>query len=57
MAVFVVNCGILHHHHDGGEGVVDAALVAESIRLVAEDAVGFFILRACIFDECGSEFE
>jgi hypothetical protein len=39
--VLVVNFGIFHHHHDGGEGVVDATLVAEPILLVASDAVGF----------------
>jgi hypothetical protein len=33
--VFVVNFGIFHHGDDGGEGVVDVALVAESIMLVA----------------------
>jgi hypothetical protein len=32
--VFVVNFGIFHRHDDGGESVVDAALVAESIMLV-----------------------
>jgi hypothetical protein len=33
--VLVVNFRILQPHDDGGEGVVDAALKAESILLVA----------------------
>jgi hypothetical protein len=37
-------------HDDGGEGVVDAALVAESILLVTQNAVSFSVFRACIFD-------
>jgi hypothetical protein len=48
--VFELNFGILHHHDDGGEGVVDIALVAESIMLVTKDVVGFCVFRACIFD-------
>jgi hypothetical protein len=48
--VLVVDFCNLHHHDDGGEGVVYAALMAESIWLVAKDAVGFCIFRACIFD-------
>jgi hypothetical protein len=53
--VFVVYFCIFHHHHDGGEGVVDAALYAEPIILVAENAVGFRIFRAWIVYE--SKFE
>jgi hypothetical protein len=35
--VFVVEFGVLHHHDDGGEGVVYVALVAEiTIMLVIE---------------------
>jgi hypothetical protein len=33
--VFLINFGIFHHHDDGGHGVVDDALVAEFIMLVA----------------------
>jgi hypothetical protein len=33
--VLVENFAIFHHHDDAGEGVVDVALVAESIMLVA----------------------
>jgi hypothetical protein len=33
--VLLVDFGVLHHHDDGGEGVVDVALVAEAILLVA----------------------
>jgi hypothetical protein len=47
--VFVVHFDILQDHHDGGEGVVDAAYKAESILLFAKDAVGFCVLGACIF--------
>jgi hypothetical protein len=47
--VFVMNFGVLHHHDDGGQGVVDAAVLAESFLLVAKDAVGFGVFRACIF--------
>jgi hypothetical protein len=46
--VLVVSFGIFHHHGDGGKGVVDVALVAESIMLVAEDAVSFCIFGACV---------
>jgi hypothetical protein len=38
--VFVVNFCVLHHHDDGGEGVVDFAKESESILLLDEDAVG-----------------
>jgi hypothetical protein len=55
--VFVVNFCILHHDDDGGEGVVDTAPVAEAILLVIEDAVGFYVFRACIFDYCSLEFD
>jgi hypothetical protein len=55
--VFVVELGILHYHDDGGEGVVYTALMAESILLIAEDAVGFCIFRAYVFDWCGPKFE
>jgi hypothetical protein len=48
--VFVVDFRVFHHHDEGGEGVVDVALEAESVLLVAEYAVGFCILGACIFD-------
>jgi hypothetical protein len=52
--VFVVDICVLHHHDDGGEGVVD---VAKSVLLLAEDAVGVCVFRACIFDSCGTKFE
>jgi hypothetical protein len=26
---------VFHHHHDGGEGIVDAALLPESVMPVA----------------------
>jgi hypothetical protein len=42
--VLFVQFGVLHHHDEGGQSVVDAALVAKSVLLVAEDAVGF-----CVF--------
>jgi hypothetical protein len=42
--VLVVELGVLHHHDDGGESVVDAAVFPESIMLVAKDAVGFCVL-------------
>jgi hypothetical protein len=48
--IFVVYFCVLHHHDDGDLGVVDAALEAEAVLLVAEYAVGFCIFRACIFD-------
>jgi hypothetical protein len=41
---------VLHHHDDGGKGVVDAALEAEAVLLLAEDAVDFCIFKACVFD-------
>jgi hypothetical protein len=50
--VFVVNLCVLHYHYDGGEGVVDAANESEAGLLLAEDAAGFCILRACVFDKC-----
>jgi hypothetical protein len=40
----VVEVGVLHHHDDGGESVVNAAVFPESIMLVAKDAVGFCVL-------------
>jgi hypothetical protein len=42
--IFPIVFGVLHHHYDGGKSIVDAALLAESVVLVAEDAVGF-----CVF--------
>jgi hypothetical protein len=48
--VFVVYFGILRHHDGGGEGVMDAAKEAEAVLLFAEDAVGFCIFGACVFD-------
>jgi hypothetical protein len=47
--VFLVDFGVFHHHDDGGEGVVDTALKVESVLLLVEDAVGFCVLRACVF--------
>jgi hypothetical protein len=44
-----VDLGVLHHHHDGGEGVVNAAEVSEAILLFVENAVVFCILGACVF--------
>jgi hypothetical protein len=48
--VFAVEFRVLHSHYEGGEGVVDAAVLSESVLLVAENAVGFGVFRACIFD-------
>jgi hypothetical protein len=48
--VLVVELGVLHHHDDVGESVLDDAVFPESIMLVAKDAVGFCVLSACIFD-------
>jgi hypothetical protein len=48
--VFVAYFCDLHHHDDGGEGVVDDELEAEAVLLLAEDAVGFYIFRARVFD-------
>jgi hypothetical protein len=48
--VLVVEFCVLHRHNDGGEGVVDDAVLSESVLLVAENAVGFGVFRACIFD-------
>jgi hypothetical protein len=48
--VFVVYFCPTHQHDDGDEGVVDAAKGAEAVLLLAEDAVGFCVLRACVFD-------
>jgi hypothetical protein len=45
-----VNFCVLHHHVDGGEGVVDAAKELESVFFHAEDAVDFCVLRGCVFD-------
>jgi hypothetical protein len=42
--VLVVKLGVLHHHDDRGESVVDAAVFLLSILLVAKDAVGFCVL-------------
>jgi hypothetical protein len=33
--VIFVDLGVLQHHDDGGESVVDVALVSESVMLVA----------------------
>jgi hypothetical protein len=38
--VFVVEFRVLHCHNEGGEGVVDTAVLSESVLLVAENAVG-----------------
>ena len=48
--VFAVEFRVLHRHNEGGEGVVDAAVLSEAVLLVAENAVGFGVFRACIFD-------
>jgi hypothetical protein len=40
----VVELGVFHHHDDGGESVVYAAVFPESILLVAKDAVSFCVL-------------
>jgi hypothetical protein len=50
--VFDVYFCVLRHHDDGGEGVVDDAKKSESVLLIVEDAVGFCIIRACVFDLC-----
>jgi hypothetical protein len=44
LEVLVVELGVLHHHGDGGESVVDAAVFPESIMSVAKDAVSFCVL-------------
>jgi hypothetical protein len=44
--VLVVELGVLYHHDDGGESVVDGAVFPEAILLVGKDAVGFCVLRA-----------
>jgi hypothetical protein len=41
---------VLHQDDDGGEGVVYAAKETEAVLLLAEDAVGFCVFRACISD-------
>jgi hypothetical protein len=47
--VFVVEFRVFHHHDEGGEGVVDVALEAESVlMIIAENAVGFCIFRAAL---------
>jgi hypothetical protein len=46
--VLVMSFGVLRHHRYGGESIVDAAVLAESVFLVAKDAVGFGVFRACI---------
>jgi hypothetical protein len=48
--VFFVEPGVLHCHDDGRKGVVYVAVLAESVLLVAKNAVGFVVFRACIFD-------
>jgi hypothetical protein len=53
----VVELGVLHHYDGGGESVVYAAVLPESIQLVAKDAVSFCVLRSCIFDECSPKFK
>jgi hypothetical protein len=51
VVVFVVDICVLHHHDDGGEGVVDATKDSESLRMLfTEDAVGLCVFRACVFD-------
>jgi hypothetical protein len=42
--VLVVELGVFHHHDDGGDSVVYAAVFPESILLVAKDAVRFCVL-------------
>jgi hypothetical protein len=42
--VLVSELGVLHHHDDGGQCVVDAAVVADPILLVAKDTVGLCVL-------------
>jgi hypothetical protein len=48
--VFVVKFCVLHRHDDGGQCVVDAVVLSESVLVVAKNAVGFGVFRACIFD-------
>jgi hypothetical protein len=48
--VFLVEFRVLRRHDDGGEGVVDASVLSKAVLLVAENAVGFGVFRACIFD-------
>jgi hypothetical protein len=36
---------------------VDAAVLSESVLLVAENAVGLGVFRACVFDKCGPELK
>jgi hypothetical protein len=39
--VFFVEFLVLHSHYDGGEGVVDAAVLSGTVMLVTENVVGF----------------
>jgi hypothetical protein len=55
--VLAVDFCAFNHHDDGGEGVVDVTLEAESVLLVDEYAVGFCVFRACILDKSGPELE
>jgi hypothetical protein len=48
--VLFVEFRVLHRHDDGGEGVVDAAVLSKAVLLVGENAVGFGVFRACVFD-------
>jgi hypothetical protein len=47
--VLVVNFGVLLHHDEGGEGIVDAAEEEESILLFVENSVRFCVLGAGVF--------
>jgi hypothetical protein len=47
---FLVELRVLYHDDDGGEGVVDAAVLSKAVLLVAENAVGLGVFRACVFD-------
>jgi hypothetical protein len=49
--VLVVDFGVLHYDDDGGEFVVDAAEGAKAILLIFEDAVGFCVLKVCVFNQ------
>jgi hypothetical protein len=44
--IIVVYLCVLHHHHDAGEGVVDAAKESEPVLQLAKDAVCYCILGA-----------
>jgi hypothetical protein len=54
--VLVVDYSALHHHHDG-ECVVEAAKESEAILLFAKNAMGFFVLGACVFTQSCPEFK